>query len=139
MKRPHGRAGPILVLLVILSLASARAEDAVSVRVSPQFCVEGSNVRVTVRVEPRDENRTLTIEADSDNFFRSSTIQLSGARAPVVHYLRLNALPSGTYEVRATVMRVDDVTSTALKVLRVVGSSREPAPGLGENASGPEQ
>jgi hypothetical protein len=123
MEHPHPRTGPVLLLLALVAISSARAEELVSIRVTPQFCVEGSNVRIVVRIEPHDENRLLKIEADSANFFRSSSIQLSGARAPLEHLLLLREVPSGTYEVRATVTREDDESRSAVKMLRVVSGS----------------
>lgn len=140
MKRANTHLWPIGLLLLSVAIATAHAEDVegVSVRVTPQFCVEGSNVRVTVRVQPHEDNRMLTIEADSEDFFRRSSIQLRGASGPVQHELLLNALPSGHYYVRATVRREDDETRSALKTLRVVGGAEPDMRGLGEEeSSGP--
>jgi hypothetical protein len=110
-----------IVLLVFLVVTPSAAEDAVMIRVTPQLCVEGSSVRITVNIERHDDNRVLTIVADSADFFRSSAIQLSGDRAPVQHLLLLEALPSGTDEVRATLTRENDERRFAAVPLRVYG------------------
>jgi hypothetical protein len=120
MRHSLTRTGSILLLLTFM-IVPARAENGISIRVTPQLCVEGSNVRITVNVERRDDNRMLTIVADSPDFFRISSIQLSGDRAAVQHQLMLNALPSGTYEVRATLTRENDQQASDAMSLRVYG------------------
>jgi hypothetical protein len=57
--------------------------------------LEGANVRVTVRIVPDEDNRFLTIQADSPGSYRSSRIQLSGDEAPLTHTMMLRSLPSG--------------------------------------------
>jgi len=52
-------------------------------------------------VAKNSDNRWLTIEADSGDFFRSSEIQLDGDRAPLVTEIRLPNLPGGDYTVVA--------------------------------------
>jgi hypothetical protein len=120
MRHPLTRTGQVLLLLAFLAVPAA-AEDAVTVRVTPQLCVEGSNVRITVNVARHDDNRLLTIVADSPDFFRSSAIQLSGDRSAVQHLLLLKAVPSGTYEVRATLTRENDEKKSVSTPLHVYG------------------
>ena len=123
MRHPLAHTASRLLLLACFAVVPAGAETPVSIRVTPQFCVEGSSVRITVNIERHDDNRVLTIVADSPDFFRSSAIQLSGDRATTQHLLLLKALPSGAYRVRATLTRENDDRWSAVTPLRVYGKS----------------
>jgi hypothetical protein len=59
-------------------------------------------VIVKATVARNSDNRSLLIEADSGDFFRSSEIQLDGDKAPLVTEIRLPNLPGGEYAVVAT-------------------------------------
>jgi hypothetical protein len=48
------------------------------------------------------DNRAVQVVAESSEFYRSSEIQLEGDRAPRTSVFEFRSLPSGTYEVRAT-------------------------------------
>jgi hypothetical protein len=117
----HARFWHLTLLFSMLVVPTARGEEPPSVRVTPQFCLEGCDIRVTVRIQPDAQNRLLTIEADSAVYFRSSEIQLSGDSAPLLHTLMLHSPPSGRYVVRATIVRANGVTSSSAAALRVVG------------------
>jgi len=47
------------------------------------------------------------VVAESTEFYRSSEIELDGARAPRTSLFEFRSLPPGTYEVRATLRAVD--------------------------------
>ena len=103
----------------------SRAEPAVTVRLNPQMCLEGCNVRITVRIEADEDNRALIVEADSPVFSRRSMIQLDGGDAPLVHMWRLRSLPSSTYVIRATLMRADEEMQATPMLLIVNGRTRD--------------
>jgi hypothetical protein len=120
--RTRRLAGTILAAGIGAAAATqARAEDTVIVQVSPRMCVEGCNARITVRIEPDHDNRALVVETDSPVYSRRSTIQLDGDEAPLVHTFRLRSLPSGTYVIRATLMRVGEETHATPMSLVVNG------------------
>jgi hypothetical protein len=119
MSIPGATTARIAALLGVIASTTWAAEP-VEVRVSSAFVLEGSNVRVTVRIVPDKDNRFLTIQADSSDYYRSSRIQLSGDEAPLIHTMMLRSLPSGVYEVRAILSRSDDVEQAAQRPLRVI-------------------
>jgi hypothetical protein len=112
----------LIVLFGVLVAPLAHVGEALTIDITPRVCLEGANVRVTVRVDPDPDNRILLIEADSVGFFLSSEIQLNGERAPLLHTLFLRSLPSGSYVVRATVTHTDGITRSAPMKLRVLGA-----------------
>jgi hypothetical protein len=122
MSIPDARTLQIAVVLGIIASTTVWAAEPVEVRVSSTFVLEGSTVRVTVRIVPDEDNRFLTIQADSPEYYRSSRIQLSGDEAPLIHTMMLRSLPSGLYEVRAILSRSDDVEESAQMPLQVIDS-----------------
>ena len=46
----------------------------------------------------------MQIVAESQDFYRSSEVQLEGDKAPRTSMIEFRSLPPGTYEVRVTVM-----------------------------------
>jgi hypothetical protein len=115
------RTVQIAAVLGLLASTAVWADEPVEVRVSSSFVLEGANVVITVRIAPDEGNRFLTIQADSLDYYRSSRIQLSGAKAPALHTMQLQSLPSGSYEIRAILTRIDDdVEQSAPMRLRVI-------------------
>jgi hypothetical protein len=99
------------------------AED-LTVTASPAFATEAATVRVVVRIDPHPSDRLLLVEADSIDYYRSSTIALAGDEAPRIHQIELRSLPAGRYVVRVTRTRALEGTSAVETKFRVVG----PAP-----------
>ena len=91
--------GAALATTTVLS-----AKEPVSIRVSPAVSFAPANVIVRTRLEPDADNRALEIVADSDRFYRSSTIGLDGDRAPKTVILEYRSLPPGEYKVSAAVI-----------------------------------
>ena len=75
----------------------------ITVHVAPLFALEGSPVHAMVRVAPNSENRMLRMTVDSQNYYRSSEVQLDGDNAAITHYLPMNSLPAGDYAFLAVV------------------------------------
>jgi len=95
----------ILAGLTTIGLLAAHREtvatEKLSIRVTPNVSSAPSNVIVKAQVARHPDNRWLHIEADSGTFFRSSSIQLDGDKAPLMTEFRLNSLPGGNYTVVA--------------------------------------
>ena len=72
-------------------------------RVSPAFSFAPANLVIRASVEPDAQNRSLEVIADSEAFYRSSMIQLEGARAPKTMMFEFRSLPPGEYQLTATV------------------------------------
>lgn len=92
-------------LVSVLMLATmphhAGAKDRMTLKVSPAVCFAPANLVVRATIEADAENRAVEIVAESDDFYRSSTIQLDGDSAPRTNQFEFRSLPSGTYEVTA--------------------------------------
>jgi hypothetical protein len=91
----------VLLFGVLLSTGVVvHGEGPLTIAASPAMSMAPSTVRVRIHVEPSSENRSLTIVADSGDYFRSSLIQLEGESAPSTVSLSYDNLPGGEYEVR---------------------------------------
>ena len=95
----------VVAALTMLALAAAsgaaNATEKLSLRVTPNVSSAPGNVIVKATVTPDADNRWLRIEADSGAFFRSSSIQLDGDKAPAVAEFKFSNLPPGEYAVSA--------------------------------------
>src|SRR5262245_19282598 len=89
-------------LIFGLAMTATTALDAtapLSIHVRPAMSVAPANLVMQARVEPDAKNRAIEIVADSEDFYRSSTIQLDGELAPKTTYFEFRSLPSGEYTV----------------------------------------
>ena len=120
------KARMLLMTTATLSLiaVSGSANDVVAIRVNGHYFTEPATVDITVAVEPDQANRTLRIEADGDQYFRSSEINLDGPSEKRMHTVEFRNLPAGSYEVRAAVLSTNDVRAMAVQDLEVTGSPR---------------
>ena len=82
------------------------AKEPLSIRVSPTVSFAPANLIIRTSVEPDADNRAIEVVADSDSFYRSSTIQLEGDRAPKTTRFEFRSLPPGEYDVTASVIGV---------------------------------
>jgi hypothetical protein len=90
-----------------LSLASATLdarEEPLAIRVSPVVASAPASVVVRTMLYAHPQNRTLEVVIDSNEFYRSSSVQLDGDRAPRTATFEFRSLPRGSYEVRATLL-----------------------------------
>lgn len=94
-------------------------------RMSPAQSFAPALVRIRIDIEPAEENRRLVIAAESGGFFRSSDIPLAGHRAPRVHEMRWDGLPSGEYVLQAELHGVQGERATERIPFVVIDSSRE--------------
>jgi len=93
----------ILILSVTLP-AGAGERDRMTLKVSPSVAFAPANLVVRARVEADADNRAIAIVAESEDFYRSSEVQLDGERAPRTNTFEFRSLPPGTYEVKATLL-----------------------------------
>src|SRR5262245_22892363 len=61
----------LLVLFVALALAPTRADERLSMRVSPAVSYAPANLRVMAVVPNDKDNRSIEIVAESEGFYRS--------------------------------------------------------------------
>jgi len=104
------------------STIGSSAEEMVQIRLRGHYYAEPATVQITVAVEPASNNRTLVIEADGDNYFRSSALLLDGQNEKRLHSVEFKNLPAGSYTLRAQVRSSEDVLATTTQDLVVTGT-----------------
>ena len=99
---------PLMLSTVLAFTAiSASGGEQLRLAVSPAQSFAPSNLNIRARVVPHPDNRTLTVIAESEDFYRSSEIPLEGERAPATIIFEFRGLPSGEYIVSGVL--TDDV------------------------------
>jgi hypothetical protein len=89
----------------LLSLAaSLKANEPLSMAVSPAQSFAPTNLTIRVRVEPDDVNRALEVVAESGAYYRSSQIPLEGSQSPRTISIEFRNVPGGDYDVRGTLI-----------------------------------
>jgi hypothetical protein len=97
----------LMVLLGALTPEPAQTSGILLVRATPEVSREPAAVRLMVRVDPDEANRTLLVGVDSPDLYRSSLITVSGESARSSYWVDLSSLPAGDYTVTATLHRND--------------------------------
>ena len=120
-------AGILFATVIAISNGSAPsdAREVVEIVLHGKYFSEPATVRFMVAVEPDAENRTLRIEADSNDMFRASEITLNGASEKRLHNVEFRNLPAGYYTLRAQVRSSHDVRGSASQELVVTGSGAQ--------------
>ena len=107
---------------------SAGAGEMMSVTVSPAVAFAPATLVVRTRIEADARNRAVEIVAESPSFYRSSEIQLDGDRAPRTNRFEFRSLPSGTYDVKATLLDASGQERTSVRqtvnIIAAGGSDR---------------
>ena len=80
------------------------AGEKMTLKVSPAVAFAPANLIVRAMILADPDNRAVEIIAESEDFYRSSMIQLEGDKAPRTTQFEFRSLPSGTYEVRANLL-----------------------------------
>ena len=122
MKRQTVARIVLTTLLVSAGAIAGDAGDVVEIRVRDHYFSAPATVRILVAVEPNADNRTLRIEADSQDLFRSSEFALSGADEKRLHTVEFQSLPAGHYTLRAEVRSARGVRGMDAQDVTVTGS-----------------
>jgi hypothetical protein len=107
--------------LVALTGAPASAKGDLEIRLSGRYFAEPATVQMIIVVEPDAQNRTLRVEADGDNMFASTEVQLAGDRGQRLHTVQFKNLAAGGYTLRAQVLSHSSVRSQATQEITVAG------------------
>jgi hypothetical protein len=91
------------------------AGERITMKVSPAISFAPANLVVRAMIEANAENRAVEIIAESQDFYRSSQIQLEGEKAPRTNTFEFRSLPPGTYEVRANLLGADGQQRAAVR------------------------
>jgi hypothetical protein len=95
------RAFLIAVLMFSSVPPRVGAREPMTIKVSPAVSFAPANLVVRATIEADAENRSVEIIAESEDFYRSSEIQLNGDSGPRTNQFEFRSLPRGTYEVKA--------------------------------------
>jgi hypothetical protein len=99
------RVGVILcAVLLMLGGISIGAGGKISLKASPEISFAPARLTVRTAIEPDADNRALEIVIDSEDFYRSSLIQLEGDRAPRTSVVEFRDVPRGYYEISARLL-----------------------------------
>jgi hypothetical protein len=115
----------VVVTLTATGLDGVRADERVTLRVTPAVSQAPAFVRVTASVQRDPSNRWLEVIADSGEYFRSSRINLAGEQAPRVSDIELRDLPGGEYRIIAILVDDRGHTSSTQRAMTVVPSPAE--------------
>ena len=113
--------GMTLAAAVLAGSMHLSADEAISLTVRPAVTSFRGSAQLKVLVSRNERNRTLVWEVDGPNFYRSSLITLDGAAAARSYFFTVKDLPSGEFDVRATVKRNDSSTVMDRSTITVVG------------------
>ena len=125
MVRNIVRSIALILPLVALTGSVGSAKDNVEIRLAGRFFAEPATVQLVIAVEPNSENRTLRVEADGDNMFCATEIQLAGAREQRLHTVSFKNLAAGGYTLRAQVLSNSNVRSQAEQEIMVAGDGAD--------------
>ncbi len=115
-----------LGILIVTATLRAGAGEMMTVTVSPAVAFAPATLIVRAKIEADARNRTVEIVAESPNFYRSSEIQLEGDRTPRTNTIEFRSVPSGTYEVKATLRdSTGEVRASARSQVNIIASSGE--------------
>jgi hypothetical protein len=113
----------LLGMLIFTTTLPVGAGERMTLRVSPAIAFAPANLIVRTMIEADAGNRAIAIVADSQDFFRSSQIQLDGDHAPRTNTFEFRTLPSGTYQVKATLIGVgSEPRATVRQQVRVIAN-----------------
>jgi hypothetical protein len=113
----------VLGMAIMAAAAPLRASDRLALRVSPTVSFAPANLVVRTTIPANEENRSIEVVAESEDFYRSSEMPLEGDRAPRTTSFEFRSLPTGSYQVRAILKGVSgrELASIVTQV-NVVGS-----------------
>src|SRR5687768_1624141 len=121
VRRRAIRFSAVGLVFALLSAGTVRADKPVlQIRLATRIAMAPADLRGFVRVTPDAGNRMLRVVVDSDDFYRSSDIQLEGDRSPQSHFLQWRALPPGDYKVVVTVFGAEGLRSQLSQPFMVI-------------------
>ncbi len=96
--------GFVLAAVLLLLALPAGAGDKLAMNVSPSVAFAPANLVVRAYVAADADNRAIEVIAESEDFYRSSEVQLDGDKAPRTNVFEFRSLPTGTYQVSAVLI-----------------------------------
>ena len=127
MKKRQRIVVTALLCATFSMVTTVRGNEGLRMQVTPAVSLEPAVLTVRVSVEPSADNRVLHIVAESQDFFRSSEVQLDGERGAPLNVFEFRNLPTGLYHVTSVLTGASGRRSTAFGLARVeaaVGNRR---------------
>ena len=119
------RLTALSAFIVAVAGIGTTAKDNVSIRISGHYYAAPATVQMVIAVEPDAQNRTLRVEADGDNMYTSTEMQLAGDREQRLHTIQFKDLSAGEYTLRAQVLSTSDVRSQDEQRIMVSGGPED--------------
>jgi hypothetical protein len=120
------RSLALIIPLIAFTGSVGSAKDNVEIRLNGRFFSEPATVQLIVAVEPNADNRLLRVEADGDNMFRATEMELAGKNEQRLHTVEFKNLPAGDYTLRAQVLSNSSVRSQTEQEIMVTGDGTAP-------------
>jgi hypothetical protein len=95
------RAQVFTFALFLSAALPLNASERLAIAVHPRQSFAPASLVVRVHITPDVANRALEVVAESEDYYRSSRIQLDRDGAPATSLLEFRSLPGGDYDVRA--------------------------------------
>jgi hypothetical protein len=106
---------------LLLAASPLDGGERLILKVTPSVCFAPANVLVRTIIEAHPANRVLKISAESADFYRASSIQLDGDKAPRANQFEFRHLSAGTYSVRVEIAGSDgESLAFALQQVEVI-------------------
>lgn len=109
--------------LVTLCPGATIAKDRVTVTLSAAVMNTDGELHATIRVDPQDDNRVLSVSLDGPRFYASTDKQLDGSSAARIHDLYWRHIPPGDYAITAIVEVQTGKKFIDSRHMKVIGAS----------------
>ena len=96
----------LLGMMTLIATLPLGAGERMTIKVSPAVAFAPANLIVRAMIVADADNRAVEIVAESDDFYRSSMVQLDGDKAARTSSFEFRSLPPGRYQVRANLFGV---------------------------------
>jgi|ERR1051325_11635728 len=123
MARGTRRSTLILGVILLAALGVADGAEPLRIRVTPAMAFAPGFVKVQASIEANAENRILEVVASSQDFYRSSEVEIDGEKAPRLNVFTFPNLPAGDYEFTAVLIGTRGPRAQTSQPVRVMRSA----------------
>jgi hypothetical protein len=110
----------VVLICVAAITVPSEAGEPLTMRLTPATVArEPAVLRIRTTIEADADNRALEIIVESEDFYRSASVQLDGATAPRLNVVEFKSLPNGLYEVTSVLIGSRGERATVSRSFRV--------------------